>query len=105
MNRALTSDRYQQDCMIPLNKINYKLLQLALENASLDPDKYSSLAPDACGGQRVETEHRKAKWVKMYLQALLLEVDMDTMPNIQACEIASSDLIDFPSHSESGSGT
>lgn len=90
MNRALTSDREYFDNCLPLHKANYKLLQLALVAAGYSEDRYSVLKP-ACQTDRLVLEERKHEWVKFYINALSLSVDLDTIPDLQACNLLSSD--------------
>lgn len=87
MNRAISSDFKWADYKEPLHKLNYQLLQQGLIDAGYSADRYASLEPYCSTGLRAETECRKAGIVQYYINALALDVDLDTIPNIQTCDI------------------
>ena len=91
MNRAITSDRKYQDHLFPLRKAQYALLVVALVAAGYEATRYSSLEPICFPDDRKETECRKAEWVEYYLQALALSADLDTLPDINVCDLVSAD--------------
>jgi hypothetical protein len=91
MNRAITSDRKTQDHLFPLRKANYALLAVALVAAGYEATRYASLEPSCFPDQLTETEYRKASWVQFYINALALSADLETLPDINVCELVSAD--------------
>lgn len=84
MNRALTSNRPWDDNFLPMNRQNYKILQLLLVEKGYDADRYSVLEP-LCATDRIKIEKRKALWVQVYINALLANIDLDTIFDIRSC--------------------
>ncbi len=95
MNKALTSDRKIMDHCRPIALANYKLLTLALIAAGYDSDRFVNLQP-SCDYSRPELEERKEEWVELYLNALGLGVDLDTMPDINDCALTLAEDIEVP---------
>jgi hypothetical protein len=91
MNRSLTSDREWQDVKYPILKANYKLLQIVLVNAGKSADRYASLEPECFPTRNPQLECRKGEWVEFYLGAYGTNVDVDTLPDIESCELISSE--------------
>lgn len=91
MNPALTSDRAFADSYHPLNKANYKVLQLLLVAAGLSEDRYSVLEPSCVPSEYIKLEKRKACWTQFYINALNAGVDVETLPDIQACSYINAD--------------
>ena len=104
MNRLLTSDREFQDVKYPILKANYKLLQIVLVKAGKSADRYSVLEPECFPTRNPELECRKGEWVEFYLTAYGTNVDVDTLPDIQSCELISSEnMVAMPEPSSSSS--
>lgn len=93
MNRSLTSDRAHQDMWYPLSKANYAVLQIMLAATTLGVDRYPSLEPLCFPNASPELEKRKSKWVQFYINALNAGMDVDTLPDVEECEIVGIDDI------------
>jgi hypothetical protein len=76
------------DAEFALWTAHYELLKVSLVYNGFPEDKYACLEPlcqsNFIGG--LETERRKHKWVKFYQDALGMNADMDTMPNVCSCD-------------------
>lgn len=90
MNNALTTNLSWEGSELLLARANYKLLQIALVAAGYSADRYAVLEPE-CRTNLVVVERRKDEWTEFYLNALALNADLTTLPNIQECDLISAD--------------
>lgn len=90
MNFALTSHLQYEGNDLLVRRANYSILQLALDAAGYDENRFAILEP-ACQTNLLVMEKRKAQWVQVYLNALAANVDLETFPDINDCELAAFD--------------
>ena len=89
MNKSLTTQKKYLEFTTPFRAAQYALLSLALVGQGYEADRFAVLEPKPCDGQLEERECRKAKWVQYYLNALMLRVDLDSLPDMNECDTAS----------------
>jgi len=89
MNKSLTTQKKYLEFTTPFRAAQYALLSLALVGQGYEADRFAVLEPKPCDGQLEERECRKAKWVQYYLNALMLRVDLASLPDMNECDTAS----------------
>lgn len=82
----LKSNYEYQDHLIPLRKAKYGLLVYLLELNGYSATRFAILEP-LCDQQFQDLECRKAQWVQYYTDVLFADVDLDTVPDINDCDI------------------
>ena len=92
MNYALTTHlQYEQNDLL-VRRANYAILKLSLGENGYDENRFAVLEP-ACQTNLLVVEKRKAQWVQVYLNALAAKVDLETFPDINDCEMGTTDGI------------
>lgn len=86
MSRPLTSINRWSDHELPILRINYAMLQAALVENGYESNRYGILAPVCNAQDYLETECRKGAWVQVYINALALGIDLESIPDINSCE-------------------
>lgn len=94
MSRPLTSINEWSDHKLPILRINYAMLKVALVENGYDENRFSVLEPVCNAQNRLETECRKGDWVQVYINALALGIELESIPDINSCEYITARGID-----------
>jgi hypothetical protein len=94
MKDLLTNHKESTGFSQPLRLAYYALLVSLLTASGYSADRFAILEP-SCNGMEMETECRKAKIVKFYIDALNAKVDLDTFYDVNTCGLAAVEAVNI----------